>query len=150
MASRPEQIEEVIDLLLSRVAIDPVSGGSDEFEERWDIETIPSKTPASTLRYFGTTQTDFATGGISANEWRWLQMIWLDNSDPEKAQTEWKRLSDQLNTQFRNATPDDLTLGDGTPVELSFETGGAPLEGVDEGRRFYAPVLYITARTEEV
>lgn len=154
MAGRVEQIEAVINTLLARVEAEPLSGEEEDdplaYADISDIEMAPPALPASTLRFFAPSQEDFGTGGLTQNEWRWRHRTWLDNTDPISAQKEWKRLLEGVLDEFRDATPDDLLLEDGTLVEIRIEDAGEPLEGetVDEVQ-VYVPALFLIARTEE-
>lgn len=150
--SRIEQIENVINALVNRAEGNPLFEGQGGvvYREILDVEIPPSEFPASTLLFSYPAQSDAATGGITSNEWRWVQRSYFDFTDPETAQKEMKRLLPALLASFRRADPDDLMLPDGTPVEIVVEDGGDPDRGTVGERQLLMKSLYLTATTEEI
>lgn len=142
MASRIGQLKTAINGLLREVSADGV-----RYAEVIDTP-FPERFPASTIMLSEATQGDFATGGLTENEWRFLQQSWVDYSgDAAGAIRELELLIEAVPRALRRATPDDLTLPDGTPFELRLEPGGDPEDAPNE--RVYFKSFYITARTEE-
>ena len=143
MASRIPAIKTVLNTLIER------AGGSEaSFAEVLGVD-YPQAFPASTLMLTFVSQTDVATGGMTANEWRFIQRSYFDYTTPETALNEMDLLIEGVLTEIRRATPDDLTLPDGTPLEpFVIEDGGDPEEAPAERVAF--KTLYITARTEEI
>jgi hypothetical protein len=142
VASRISDLKAAINALLETVDADGVSYAE-------VIGTpFPVAFPASTIMLTEATQEDFATGGITQNEWRFLQQSWVDYSgDREQAILELELLIEAIPKAIRDASPDDLTLPDGTDFELVLEPGGDPEDAPAE--TVYFKSFYIVARTEE-
>lgn len=151
-ASRIEQIEDVINRIISTAEGEPLFEGQENisYREIRDVEVPPGEFPASTLLFSYPAQEDAGTGGLTGNTWRWIQRSYFDFTDPEAAQKEMKRLLPALLTSLRHAGPDDLVLPDGTPVELVVEDGGDPDRGAVGQQQMLIKSLYLTATTEEV
>ncbi|WP_273843930.1 hypothetical protein [Rubrobacter calidifluminis] len=150
-AARIEQIEAVINTLISRSEGEPLPGATDPvvYRDVLDVEVEPQQYPASTLLFSYPSQSDLATGGITQNTWRWIQRSYFDFTDPATAQQEMKRLIPALLSALRHASPDDLLLADGTQIELVVEDAGAPDRAEVGESSVLVKSLYITAQTEE-
>jgi len=143
VASRIPAIKERLNEIIARAGEDDI-----EFAEVLGVD-YPQAFPASTLMLTFVSQTDVATGGMTANEWRFIQRSYFDYSEPETALDEMDILIEGVLTEIRRATPDDLTLDDGIYLEpFVIEDFGDPEEFPDQRVAF--KTLYITARTEEI
>jgi hypothetical protein len=152
MASRIEEIEAIINGLVRSTAGEPLSGTTPlKYREVLDVEVPPTQYPCSTLLFSYPAQTFADLGAdLSDNEWRWIQRSWFDNTDPATAQREMKKLLPALITAFRRVDPVELTLEDGTFVQLDIEDAGDPnvAEFLD-GTSALTKALLLIARTEE-
>lgn len=150
MSGRIRRLEEAINSLIEATTAEAELREETDlsYAEVLDVEVPPAYFPASTLLFSFPSQTDYATGGLTENEWRWVQRSYFDNTDPALAQSEMKRLLPALLTTFRRNPV--LTLPDGTTAEIDVEDTGPPEPA--EGRGM-PPVLVksleIVMRTEE-
>jgi hypothetical protein len=143
VASRIPAIKTVLNTLIAR------AGGTEaSFSEVLGVD-YPTSFPASTLMLTFVSQTDVATGGLTANEWRFIQRSYFDYTAPAEALEEMDILIEGVLTEIRRATVADLTLPDGTPIDpIIIEDGGDPEEAPEERVAF--KTLYLTVRTEEI
>lgn len=143
MASRIPAIKDRLNEIIARA-----NSAEASFAENLGVD-YPQAFPASTLMLTFVSQTDVATNGLTANEWRFILRLYFDYSEPESALNEMDILLEGVLTEIRRATPDDLTLDDGTYLEpFVIEDFGDPEEFPDTRVAF--KTLYITARTEEI
>lgn len=150
MSGRIRQLEAQINALVRSTVARAESREETElvFAEILDVEIPPERYPASTLLFSFPSQTDYATGGLTENEWRWVQRSYFDNTEPALAQMEMKRLLPALLTTFRRNPV--LTLEDGATAEIDVEDTGPPEPA--EGRGMPSVLvksLEIVMRTEE-
>jgi hypothetical protein len=143
MASRIPAIKTVLNTLIQRASSPEAS-----FSEVLGIDN-PESFPASTLMLTFVSQTDVATGGLTANEWRFIQRSYFDYTAPREALEEMDLLIEAVLTEIRRASVADLTLPDGTPLDpIIIEDGGDPEVAPEE--RIAFKTLYLTVRTEEL
>jgi hypothetical protein len=142
--ARITEIKGVINKLVGRAKSGRVS-----FNEVSPVEVPPQQFPASTLLFSYPAQSDYGTGGVTENQWRFIQRSYFDYTDPEAAQLEMEALLPALLTEIRRAGPDDLLLPDGTPMELDVEDAGDPDRGEVGEQQMLIKSLYLIARTEE-
>jgi hypothetical protein len=150
VASRIEQIEAVINALIGRARGEAVEGGTNAYAEVLDVEVPPQAFPASTLLFSYPAQRHEAMGGgLTENEWRFIQRSYFDYTDPALAQREMKSLLPALLSEVRNAAPEDLELPDGTSLMLDVEDAGDPDRAAVGETQMLVKSLYLIARTEE-
>lgn len=153
MASRIEQIEEVINARIAVVSSDPLVAGDDRlvYKEILDVDVQPAAFPASTLLFTWPSQTAGALGGlITDNEWRWVQRSIWDASDPALAQREMKRMLPDLLRALATVDPEEeLTFDDGIVYELAVEDAGDPNRQRTVDGLVLVKNLFITATSEE-
>lgn len=148
-----ELIEDRIIQVISRVEGEPLTQGADplRFQLLLPYEVEPWEYPASTLFFSYPSQTDAATGGITENQWRWVQRSYWDNSDQARAQAQMKRMLPELPAVIRHMTIEDHIINGDKFFELEIEDAGIP-DPVETatGRLLLIKSLFLTATTEEI
>lgn len=147
-----ELIEDRINQVITRVEGEPLTEGADplRYQLLLNYEVEPWEYPASTLLFTYPSQVDAATGGITENQWRWVQRSYWDNSEQSRAQAQMKRMLPELVTVIRRMTIEDHITEDGQFFELEIEDAGVP-DPVETatGRLLLVKSLFLTATTEE-
>lgn len=148
MASRIADAKESYNLLMDGVEVE-LGSRTYGFAETRELP-YPRLFPASTMMLTEVAQTGVYTGGLTRNEWRFLQTIYVDFSGEDaEAIEELELFIEGVQTAVRRADVEDLFLPSGHVLRLEIDGSIRPGDGDLPNTRVAFKEFIVTMETEE-